>query len=124
MDIKDCEVGMAVRLKGDRTDSRGKKTIGCGIIQGVDKKVVDVGFGFFTKSEHDWNDPDTLAALPKFKRPCRTPEQVPPPPDAKIMVAAMTPDDQLLAVGFCGDAVAHRLYDHFQAAYNVPSDVS
>lgn len=127
MDIKDCVMGAAVRLAGSRKDSRDRECIICGIIQGVDAKqqLVDVGFGYFTRSEHDWRKASELELLPEYKRRCRTPAEVqPPPPDAKIMVAAMTPDDQLLAVGFCGDAVAHRLYDHFQAAYNVPSDVS
>lgn len=117
---------MAVRLKRPCVDSCDRKVHVCGIIQGIDAKegYVDVGFGFWSRNEHDWRKPAELEALPRFERPCR-PEGAPPEPAAgKIMVVALTPANDVIAVGYCGHAVVGELYHRFAEDFNIPQDVS
>lgn len=126
MQIQDCALDMAVRLKQQCSDSRGRKIQPCGIIQGIDAKggYVDVGFGFWSRNEHDWRNPSVLEMFPRFERPCR-PEGVPPESvDGKLMVVALTPANDVIAVGRCGRVVVKALYRRFAEDYGIPQDVS
>lgn len=127
MDIKDCVPGMAVRLAGDRKDAKGRPRQIHGLLEQVFETdgLVTVGFGYHSRNDFEWKHPKDLEPLPKFTLPRLTPDKAKAQlTQGKIMVAAMTPANELLALGFCGEAVLYKAYDRYAKDYDVPADIS
>ena len=127
MNIKDCVPGMAVRLAGDRKDDKGRPRQIHGLLKQVFPAtgLVTVGFGYYSRSDFEWKNPKDLEPLPKFQLPRLSAAKAKAQTgEGKIMVAAMTPANELLALGCCGDAVMHKAYGRYAKDYDVPSDVS